>query len=61
MGRKSHNHQIHNSVMGPIMDKMKPSLKDQIRTIAKEKGISMHLLIELYLERCVKEYQIKGF
>lgn len=61
MGRKSHNHQIPNSVMGSIMDKMKLSLRDEIKEIAKAKGISMHLLIELYLERAVKEYKTKGF
>lgn len=61
MGRKSHNYQIPNSVMGSIVDKMKLSLRDEIKEIAKAKGISMHLLIELYLERAVKEYKTKGF
>jgi hypothetical protein len=47
--------------MGSIMDKMNRSLRDEIRLIAKEKGISAHLLIEIYLERAVKEYKTKGF
>jgi len=44
-----------------MMDKMKVSLRDQIRNIAKAKGISAHLLVEIYLERAVKDYQTKGF
>lgn len=43
------------------MDKMKVNLRDEIKAIAKEKGISAHLLIEIYLERAVKEYKTKGF
>lgn len=61
MGRKPHNYQIPNSVMGSIVDKMKLSLRDEIKEIAKAKGISMHLLIEIYLERAVKEHKTKGF
>ena len=61
MGRKSHNYQITSSVMGSIVDKMKLSLRDEIKEIAKAKGISMHLLIEIYLERAVKEHKTKGF
>lgn len=60
-GRKPYPYQIPNEEMGSIMDKMKRSLRDEIRTIAKEKGISAHLLVEIYLERAVKEYQAKGF
>lgn len=61
MGRKAYPHKISNVEMGSMMDKMNRSLRDEIRLIAKEKGISAHLLIEIYLERAVKEYKTKGF
>lgn len=60
-GRKAYPYQIPNEEMGSIMDKMKRSLRDDIRQIAKSKGISAHLLVEIYLERAVKEHQKKGF
>jgi hypothetical protein len=61
VSRKAYPHKISNEAMGSIMDKMKLSLRDEIRQIAKEKGISAHVLIEIYLERAVKEYKTKGF
>lgn len=61
MSRKAYPHKISNEQMGSIMDKMKLSLHDEIKRIAKEKGISAHLLVEIYLERSVKEYKTKGF
>lgn len=61
MPKKAYPYQISNEQMGSIMDKMNRSLRDEIRQIAKEKGISSHLLIEIYLERAVKEYKTKGF
>ena len=60
-GRKSYPYQIPNTEMGSIMDKMNRSLRDEIRSIAKAKGISAHLLVEIYLERAVKEYKTNGF
>lgn len=61
MGRQPVPHAIPNQFMGSIMDKMKSPLYERIKQIAKEKGISAHMLIEIYLERAVKEYQTKGF
>lgn len=61
MSKKAYPYKISNEQMGSIMDKMNRSLRDEIRQIAKEKGISAHLLIEIYLERAVKEYKTKGF
>lgn len=61
MSRKAYPYKISNEQMGSIMDKMKVNLRDEIKAIAKEKGISAHLLIEIYLERAVKEYKTKGF
>lgn len=61
MSKKAYPYQISNEQMGSIMDKMKLNLRDEIKQIAKEKGISAHLLIEIYLERAVKEYKTKGF
>lgn len=60
-GRKAYPYQIPNEEMGSIMDKMHRPLREEIRAIAKEKGISAHLLIEIYLERAVKDYKKKGF
>lgn len=60
-GRKPYPYQIPNEEMGSIMDKMKRNLRDEIREIAKAKGISAHLLVEIYLERAVKNYKTKGF
>lgn len=60
-GRKAYPYQISNEDMGSMMDKMKRSLRDEVRQIAKEKGISAHLLVEIYLERAVKDYRTKGF
>lgn len=60
-GRKAYPHQIPNNEMGAMMEKMKRNLRDDIRAIAKAKGISAHLLVEIYLERAIKEYKTKGF
>jgi CYTH domain-containing protein len=60
-GRQAYPYQIPNNEMGSMMDKMNRNLRDEIRTIAKTKGISAHLLVEIYLERAVKEYKTKGF
>jgi len=60
-GRKAYPYQIPNEEMGSMMDKMNRNLRDEIRAIAKSKGISAHLLVEIYLERAVKEYKTKGF
>lgn len=44
-----------------IMEKASRDLYQEIKDIAKAKGISAHLLIELYLDRAVKQYHTEGF
>lgn len=61
MGRRAHNFKISSSSFGSVIAEVKPSLREQIKNIAKEKGVSVHTLVEIYLERCVNDYLAKGF
>jgi len=60
MGRKRIEYEINNQIMGSIMNKMDRPLRDEIREIAKSKGISAHLLIEIYLKRSVAQHKATG-
>lgn len=55
------NFQISSEQMCSIMQKQNRNLRDELRAIAKSKGLTEHALVEIYLERAVKQYKTKGF
>ena len=61
MGRPCMNYQIEPQVMSSITGKLRRALYMEVKEIAKQKGISSHLFIELALEKAIKEYQENGF
>lgn len=61
MARPKQNHMIDTQKFSGIMEKASRDLYQEIKDIAKAKGISAHLLIEIYLDRAVKQYHTEGF
>lgn len=56
MGRRKIHYKIPIGIMGGIVQRLQPSLHERIKEIAQSKGISVQTLIEIYLERQVKDH-----
>jgi len=61
MGRNRLECEISQNEMCTITSHSNKRLMEEVRQIAKSKGMSVRTLVEIYLQRAVKDYKTQGF